>query len=209
MLQEHESASASEPSDDAAVRVQTRDAEDPPSHSFEHAIAWLRGTMQVSIAPSETSQGRSGPRLRIEGVLHEASRAGRHAVTGLWALTLGAILAMTSLPGMSEGARDVLNLLGYGGQLLGVGLFAVAALAHRRARRPVTVELRTAAAGPIDLQSLRTLREDTGSGLAWMVAERPWTPEVLAEARRLDVRCFERQARGYRDLSTESPATGR
>lgn len=208
MMQEHEDALANEPSGDAAVRVQTRDAEDPSSHFFDHAIAWLRGTMRVSIAPSASSQERPGARLRVEGVLQEGSGAGRHAVAGLWALTLGAILAMISLPGMSVGARDVLHLVGYGTELVGVGLFAVAAVAHRRTRRTVMVELRAASACPIEVQSLQTLRSDAGSGLAWMVAPGPWRPEVLAEARRLDVRCFERQPGGYRDLSAD-PASDR
>lgn len=168
----------------------------------ERTVEWLRTNMNLSttVVPTHKIEDDTG-RARLRGFVMHASRAGRYAMGGLWALALGAMLAMTSLPGMSASTRAALHTTGYGAQAVGAGLWAAALVVRRRHRTSALVELRASSAGPSTPDTVAALRADAKADQAWLVAEDGFGPAVLEAAKRLEVRCFTGPAGRQREVA--------
>lgn len=168
----------------------------------ESAVEWLLSVMHVStsVLASHKFEDEHG-RARLNGFVVHASNAGRYAMAGLWTITIGAILAMTSLPGMGAGTRSAIQTTGHGAIALSGGLWAVALVVRRRNRTPALVELRAGGSGPVAQDVIEALRGDAGEDLAWIVVEDGVSPEALAVAQRLKVRCFAGGPGAIRELT--------
>ena len=163
-------------------------------------IEWLRAErdLRTETMPDHKVEDDRGVG-RVDGFLVQASRAGRWAMAGLWALSLGAIVAMTTLPGMARATQTAIHTTGYAGQAAGVACFAAAEVARRRHRKRTVVELRAAEAGPVTPGDVARLGDDARGAEAWLVAEAGIQPDAIALANARGVRCFIGDGRRFRE----------
>lgn len=155
------------------------------------AVEWLRNeqALHTETMPTYKVEDEHGVG-RLHGFFAQASTAGRWAMAGLWAIALGAIVAMTTLPGMARPTQTAIQGTGYAGQAAGVAFLATAEVNRRRNRKRAIVEVRAAEAGRATAAEIARLREDARGAEAWLVAEAGVQPDALAVASERGVRCF-------------------
>lgn len=171
---------------------------------FADAVEWLNTEhhLRSEVAPTHRIEDERGIG-RIHGFFVAASTAGRWAIRGLWAIALGAILAMTALPGMARATQVAVQGTGYAGQAAGVACLAAAEANRRRHRRRAVVELRAAEAGPATADDIAALGDDARGAEAWIVAEAGLDPNARARAKERGVRCFVGEGGRFREASLD------
>lgn len=168
---------------------------------YDRAIDWLRAEQHLRtdvIAGSHLDESTGTARLR--GFVAQASAAARWAMVGLWMLTLGIVLAMANLPGMSAGARGVLQGSGSVVIVSGGACFAIAEVVRRRNRTHAVVELRSEVAGPVTARTIESLHEQAGGGRAFLVCETGVAPDALVVAASRGVACWELDGATFREV---------
>lgn len=176
---------------------------------FADAVEWLRTEQQLrsEVAPSHRIEDERGIG-RVHGFFVAASTAGRWAVRGLWAIAIGAMLAMTALPGTARATQATIQGAGYAGQAAGVACLAAAEANRRRHRRRAVVELRAAEAGPVTAGDIAALGDDARGAEAWLVTEAGFEPGARARARERGVRCFLGEGRRFREMALDQNDSG-
>lgn len=171
------------------------------------AIGWLgeRQSFRSAVLPSHKVEDERGV-ARLHGFFVRASSAGRWAITGLWALAIGAMLAMMTLPGMARATQAAVHGTGYAGQAVGATALAAAEVKRRRNRTRGIVELRAAESGSTTAADVTALHAAANGAEAWLVAEAPVSAETREAARAAGVRCFVVEGGSFREVDAAEPA---
>jgi hypothetical protein len=175
------------------------------SKFHDRAIQWLRNERHLD------TEARMGTHLiqdasggaRVEGCFAPPSSAGKWAFGGLCVLALGSVLIMLNSPGISSAMVKATDYLGFLALVVGAGCLVAAEVKRRRNRTPALIELRAKTAARPTADSIAALREKAG-GVAWLVAERRLSREVLDAAARHGVRCFVLERGRFHEASEPS-----
>lgn len=172
---------------------------------FSDTVEWLRNEQQLrtEVAPTHKVEDERGIG-RIEGFFVFASSASSWAMRGLWALSLGAILAMTTLPGMTRPTQAAIQGTGWAGQASGATCLGIAEAIRRRHRKRALVELRAAEAGPVTPGDVARLGDDARGAEAMLVTETRLDFETLARAKERGVRCVFAEGGRYREATAQN-----
>jgi hypothetical protein len=176
---------------------------------FADTVEWLRTEKQLrsEVAPTHKIEDERGIG-RIHGFFAAASTAGRWAMRGLWAIALGAMLAMTALPGVARATQVAMQGAGYAGQAAGVACLAAAEANRRRHRKRAVVEVRAAEAGLATAEDIAALGDDARGAEAWLVTEVGLEPSARARANERGVRCFIGEGGRFREVSLDQNDSG-
>lgn len=160
------------------------------------ALAFLRDRMNVhtTAAPESRIENEQGW-ARFDGALVEASASSTLNLTALWILTSAAVVALVRERPMSAAGHEALATAASIGLVAGIALLVAAFVVRRRNTTPLRIELRVG--HRVDADAIEGLHRDRAGRLAWIVAEKGFTPEALAAAARLDVRCLDRDSDDY------------
>lgn len=168
---------------------------------YDRAIEWLREEQNLRTDVISGSQlDETGGTARLRGFVARASAAARWAMAGLWVLTLGIVLSMANLPGMTPQTRGTLQSVGSVVMVAGGACFAVAEVVRRRNRTRAVVEVRAAAAGPVTGRAIESLHEEARGGTALLVSEAAVAPEALVVAAARGVTCWELDGNRFREV---------
>jgi hypothetical protein len=171
------------------------------------ALAFLRDRMNVhtTAAPESRIENEQGW-ARFDGALVEASASSTLNLAALWTLTSAAVVALVRERPMSAASHDALATAAFVGLVVGIALLVGAYVVRRRNTTRMRIELRLG--DRVDADVIEGLHAHRQGRLAWIVAETGFTPEALATAARLDVRCLASDEDGHAlaECTTE-PAT--
>jgi hypothetical protein len=165
------------------------------------AIAWLRNEHQLrtDVLPNDRIEDARGV-ARVSGFFGRSSSATRWVLAALWTMTLGAVLAMTSLPGMTPRTVRFVQYSGYVLQVAGVASLVAAGVSRRRNRVRALIELRLDRASPATPDTILGLHRAAHGAEAWLVSAAAVDTSTMACAREKGVRCFVDENKRFREL---------
>ena len=164
------------------------------------AIEWLRNEhgLRTEVMPTQRIEDEKGVG-RLTGYWARSSAFSRWLWGALWALTLGTVLALTNLPGLSArtstGVRHVGNVV----QAVGVACIVIAEVSRRRGRTRAMVELHLDRTRSVTSDAVRELHRVAAGAETWLVAHGELEADTLDCARALGIRCFTLGKEGLRE----------
>jgi hypothetical protein len=166
----------------------------------KHAIDRLRNEhgLRTEVMPTERIEDDEGVG-RLTGYWARSSAFARWLWGALWALTLGTVLALTNLPGLSPHTSRGVRHVGNAVQGLGAACILVAEVSRRRGRTRAMVELHLDRARSVTSGAMRELHRAAAGAETWLVAHGELEADTLECARELGIRCFALEKHGLRE----------
>jgi hypothetical protein len=166
---------------------------------FRHrALAFVRDRMDVhtDVLPQTKIEDEHG-NARVEGAVFVDRRASALNLASLWTYSIAAVVALVADRPLPVATHDAVVVSASVLAIVATILLAAAFWARRRARRFLWIDLRgDAKVEPAVIEAIVASDRPT-----WVMAEHGFTPEALAAAARLSVRCFATHDRSFAEVA--------